>query len=42
MNTLTRTFAASLLAIALQGGFAAHAAQPATPTQAAATALWTK
>ncbi|MCR6663543.1 MAG: alpha/beta hydrolase [Luteimonas sp.] len=38
MNTLTRTFAASLLAIALQAGLPAQAAQPANPTQAAATA----
>ena len=38
MNTLTRTFAASLLAIALHAGLPAQAAQPANPTQVAATA----
>lgn len=38
MNTITHALTASLLAIAPQADFAAHAAQPATPTQAAATA----
>jgi hypothetical protein len=28
MNTMTRTFAASLLALAPHAGFAAHSAQP--------------
>lgn len=37
MNTIGRTFAASLLAIALQSGFAAHAAPSASPAPATAT-----
>ncbi len=36
MNAMTRTFSASLLALALQAGFAAHAAQPAATAQSAA------
>lgn len=39
MNTLTRTVAASLLAIALQSGFAAQAAQPVEPAQIASAAI---
>ncbi|MDH5832832.1 alpha/beta fold hydrolase [Luteimonas kalidii] len=35
MNTITRTFAASMLALALQAGVAAQAAQPAAAAQAA-------
>jgi len=38
MNFTPRLIAAPLLAIALQAGFAAQAAQPATPARAAATA----
>ena len=38
MNTFTRSFAASLLAIALQPATTAQAAQPATPTPADASA----
>jgi non-heme chloroperoxidase len=39
MNTLTRTLAASLLAIALPSGFAAGAAQPSTPVAAVAATV---
>jgi len=35
MNAMTRTFSASLLALALQAGFAAQAAQPASPAPGA-------
>ena len=38
MNNTTRTFAASMLAITLQAGVTAHAAQPETPAQIAAAA----
>jgi len=38
MNAITRTLAASLLAVALPSGFAANAAPPATAAQAAAAA----
>jgi len=38
MNVTPRLIAAPLLAIALQAGFAAQAAQPATPARASATA----
>ncbi|MEL1265520.1 alpha/beta fold hydrolase, partial [Pseudoxanthomonas putridarboris] len=33
MNAITRTFAATLLAIATQASFGAHAAQPASPAE---------
>ncbi|MCR6661612.1 MAG: alpha/beta hydrolase [Luteimonas sp.] len=39
MNAITRTFAASLLAIALQAGFTAAAAQPAAAAQAATATI---
>ncbi|WP_265128947.1 alpha/beta fold hydrolase, partial [Xanthomonas chitinilytica] len=38
MNAITRTFAASLLAIAVQSGLAAQAAEPARPAAVAAIA----